>query len=79
MQSADDPASLEATKLLHDGGSCLFDVSKKGAQLLLICFGSQCCTDMDTNTTLSLARLHVVDGPSGRIGRIYGAHISIDL
>ena len=40
MQPADGPISLEATKVLYDGGPCLFNVSKKRARFLPISFGS---------------------------------------
>ena len=47
MQPADDPLSLEANNILQGGGSCEFDISKKGARLLPIPFGARCCTDME--------------------------------
>ena len=47
MQPADDLDSFAATKLLQNGGPCLFDVSTKGARILPIAFASRCCTDME--------------------------------
>ena len=41
MQLADNEISAAASKSLQAGGPCLFDVSKSGARLLPICFGSR--------------------------------------
>ena len=47
MQPADDPESAAATKLLQNGGSFLFYISKKGAPFLPTAFGSRYCAYME--------------------------------
>jgi hypothetical protein len=47
MQPADDEESVRATKLLKKTGECLFDLSKNGARLRPIAFGSRSCTDIE--------------------------------
>ena len=47
MQPADDPTSIAATKTLLSGGKCLFDLTKSGARLQPISFGSRACTGLE--------------------------------
>ena len=44
MQPADDEESVAASKILLTTGECLFDLSKNGARLKPIAFGSRSCT-----------------------------------
>ena len=41
MQPSNDAKSLAAVKLLRETGECKFDVSKNGAQLKPVAFGSR--------------------------------------
>ena len=47
MQPADDSISVAATKTLLSGGKCLFDLTKSGARLQPISFGSRACTGLE--------------------------------
>ena len=44
MQTSDDKESIKAIKNLASTGICLFDLSKNGARLKHIAFGSRSCT-----------------------------------
>ena len=44
MQPANDEESVAASKILLTTGECLFDLSKNGARLKPIAFGSRSCT-----------------------------------
>jgi len=47
MQPVDNTISTATSKYLQAGGPCTFDISKSGAQLLPICFGSRECTGLE--------------------------------
>ena len=49
MQPSDDIESAAATELLKKTGECKFDLSKHGARLKPIAFGSRSCGDNETN------------------------------
>ena len=49
MQPADDKELVEACKKLIETGVCLFDLSKYGAQLKPIVFGSRSCNINENN------------------------------
>ena len=49
MQPADDKESMRASKILTTTGECLFDLSKHGARLKPIDFGSRSCTLAEKN------------------------------
>ena len=48
MQLADDEESQKATAHLKNTGECLFDLSKHGAQLKPVFFGSHSCDYMES-------------------------------
>ena len=47
MQPADDEESKRATAQLLETGECVFDLSKNGARLRPVAFGSRACSDME--------------------------------
>ena len=47
MQPADDEQSIAASMTLSSGGKCLFELSKNGARLQPIAFGSRACTGLE--------------------------------
>ena len=49
MQPNDDNESIAATKLLRDTGECKFELTKNGARLKPIAFGSRACRDNEVN------------------------------
>ena len=49
MQPVDDEDSMRASKVLTTTGKCLFDLSKHGARLKSIAFGSRSCTLAEKN------------------------------
>ena len=49
MQSADDEESSNAVKHLLKTGVCLFELSKNGARLQPIAFGSRSCNENERN------------------------------
>ena len=49
MQPADDEESVKATTTLIKTGICLFDISKNGARLKPIAFGSHSCNSNEKN------------------------------
>ena len=64
MQPVDDIESTKATKSLFKCGECMFDLSKDGARLRLVRFGSRACTDFEQKY-----HSFVGEAPSGRIIR----------
>ena len=49
MQPADDKESIKATIKVIDTGVCLFDLSKNGARLKPVAFGSRSCNINEKN------------------------------
>ena len=49
MKPADNKESMRASKVLTTTGECLFDLSKHGARLKPIAFGSRSCTLAEKN------------------------------
>ena len=49
MQPVDDEDSMRVSKVLTTTGKCLFDLSKHGARLKSIAFGSRSCTLAEKN------------------------------
>ena len=47
MQPANDNISREASEHLLKTGECLFDITKSGARLQPIIFGSRCCSGQE--------------------------------
>ena len=47
MQPASDEASSKAAVILENGGPCMFDITKLGARLQTVAFGSRCCTGLE--------------------------------
>ena len=47
LQPAGDSASQAAAKILRETGECTFDISKTGARLQPIAYGSRACTDTE--------------------------------
>ena len=72
MQPAGDEESIAATKLLSTTGECKFDLTKGGAHLHPIGFGSRYFFNQEKNTISLLVKQLVVGGKLVRIGVIYG-------
>ena len=47
MHPASNPESIVATQLLCKTGECVFDITKSGARLQPVLFGSRCCTGLE--------------------------------
>ena len=59
MQPAINPTSIDATDLLLNTVTCVFDTTKSSAQLHAILFGFRCCTGLEMQYYSFVGNQHV--------------------
>ena len=73
-QTADEKESVQDSNSLIKYGECKFDLTKHGARLRLIGFGSRACKDMESNFFSTGKEASGIWGIRGNIKHFWGDH-----